>query len=168
MVPESPCRDQYGFGVLGIQETKRIFGVKRGDVLVFIHPLWGDRHNYFIKRCVGLPGDTFLIKNGVIWANGQQTEGPGLVKRLYRVRAASPARLFRLIDSLEIIPAWNHSVSRNDRMLELPLTRTEEERLLRQQGIDSVVPEISQDDPAHWVDRETACFAGQLTTTDLW
>ena len=140
------------------RRLKGFSAVKRGDVLVFGHPLWGDRHNYFIKRCVGLPGDTFCLVNGIVNANGQQMEEAGLVKRLYRVRAAYPARLFRLIDSLGIIPAWNHSMSRNDRALELPLTQLEEERLSRQQGIDSVIPEISPDDPAHWVDPKDSLF----------
>ena len=136
-------------------EYRRLKGfstVKRGDVLVFVHPLWGDRHNYFIKRCVGLPGDTFLIENGEIKANGQQMEEAGLVRRLYRVRTTQSAELFRLTDSLGIIPAWNYSMNRNDRTLELSLTGIERERLLRQRGIESVIPKISPDDPAHWVD----------------
>ncbi|MEN6453718.1 MAG: signal peptidase I, partial [Prolixibacteraceae bacterium] len=72
--------------------------IKRNDVMVFIHPIWGGRNNFFIKRCVALPGDTLVIENGNIKVNGQLLPEPEQAKRLYRVWADSP-RLYRLADS---------------------------------------------------------------------
>ena len=43
--------------------------IKHGDVMVFSHPLWGGRNNYFVKRCIALPGDTLHIINGRIKIN---------------------------------------------------------------------------------------------------
>ncbi|GAA6209076.1 signal peptidase I [Cognatishimia sp. WU-CL00825] len=55
-------------GVLDGDNT-RIWGgePKQGDVVVFRHPVTGDD---FIKRLVGLPGDTVQMKNGVLHLNG--------------------------------------------------------------------------------------------------
>lgn len=43
--------------------------IKHGDVIVFSHPLWEGRNNYFIKRCMALPGDTLQIMNGKVKIN---------------------------------------------------------------------------------------------------
>lgn len=43
--------------------------IKHGDLAVFIYPLRGERYNYFFKRCVGIPGDTLQLIDGIVFAN---------------------------------------------------------------------------------------------------
>ena len=49
----------------------RIWGAEpeRGDIVVFRHPVNGQD---FIKRVVGLPGDTIQIRGGVMFINGEE------------------------------------------------------------------------------------------------
>jgi signal peptidase I len=46
---------------------------KRGDIIVFKHPIEGKD---FIKRCVGVPGDTVEVRNDVVYVNGQSVNEP--------------------------------------------------------------------------------------------
>ncbi len=54
---------------------------KRGDVVVFIYP--ENPQKDFIKRLVGLPGDSIEIKDGVIFVNGKPIAEDSFSKRFY-------------------------------------------------------------------------------------
>ena len=56
--------------------------VKRDDVLVFHYPyphctdsISMDMLLYYVKRCIGLPGDTVEIRKGCYWINGTRKDG---------------------------------------------------------------------------------------------
>jgi len=141
-------------------EYRRLSGfgnIKRNDVMVFIHPLRGGRNNFFIKRCVALPGDTLVIENGNIKVNGQLLPDPEQAKRLYRVWADS-RRLYRLADSLGIHIAGGYAMRREGRSVELLLTTRQKEQLQKSEHLDSIGAEICPNDPNHWVDPKTEAF----------
>lgn len=54
---------------------------KRGDVIVFIYPESPKKD--FIKRLVGLPGETVEIKSGTIYINDKPVLGPLFNQRYY-------------------------------------------------------------------------------------
>src|SRR6266478_4998173 len=48
--------------------------IQRGDVVVFWYPL--DHSKSFIKRVVGLPGETVQIRQGAVYVDGKQIKEP--------------------------------------------------------------------------------------------
>lgn len=58
----------------------RFTPIKRGDVVVFKDPK--NESEAFIKRMIGLPGDTVLVKNGLIYLNGERLLEPYLASNI--------------------------------------------------------------------------------------
>jgi len=52
----------------------RFSSIERGDVVVFWYPL--DRSKSFIKRVIGLPGDTLEMRQGTLYVNGNVVPEP--------------------------------------------------------------------------------------------
>lgn len=46
--------------------------IRRGDVLIFLYP--EDRSKNFVKRVVGLPGETIEMRDRVVFINGERLE----------------------------------------------------------------------------------------------
>ncbi|AIQ63637.1 Signal peptidase I S [compost metagenome] len=51
--------------------------LKHGDIVVFHPPVAGETKLY-VKRLIGLPGDTIEIKDGALYRNGAKVEEPYL------------------------------------------------------------------------------------------
>ncbi|MFA5327369.1 MAG: signal peptidase I [Prolixibacteraceae bacterium] len=131
--------------------------IRNGDVLVFGHPLWGKRDNYFIKRCIGIAGDTLVIKLGNITINGKPFIEPGHVRKDFTIWYNNRNQLAKLSDSLHINNyGLNHSKEENK--LEIPLFMYQLDALLSSTCIDSIrVKEIPKD-PNHWARPERSDF----------
>jgi signal peptidase I len=54
---------------------------KRGDIIVFVAP--EDKKKDFIKRLVGLPGESVEISNGTILINGKAVDKDSVIRERY-------------------------------------------------------------------------------------
>ncbi|SET13492.1 signal peptidase I [Paenibacillus sp. NFR01] len=52
--------------------------LKHGDIVVFYPPVPGEEHKRYVKRLMGLPGDTVEIKDGAFFRNGVKVDEPYL------------------------------------------------------------------------------------------
>jgi signal peptidase I len=65
--------------------------IDRGDVVVFWYPL--DHSKSFIKRVIGLPGETIEIRRGVVYVNGQTIPEPYVPPQYADVTDYGPTRV---------------------------------------------------------------------------
>lgn len=50
--------------------------IKRGDIVVFLHPDPQYAGTYVVKRIMGIPGDRIHLRNGVVYRNGEPLNEP--------------------------------------------------------------------------------------------
>lgn len=68
--------------------------VQRGDIVIFKYPL--DPKKDFVKRCIGLPGDTIEIRQKVLYRNKQRVEEPFIIHKDSRVFPNDPVLPYEL------------------------------------------------------------------------
>ena len=67
-IPSKSMEPTINIGNLAVGVRGDTRTVNRYDVVVFRYP--DDESKYYVKRVIGLPGDTIEIKNGHVYANG--------------------------------------------------------------------------------------------------
>ncbi len=91
--------------------------IERGDVVVFWYPL--DRTKSFIKRVVGLPGDTVEIRGGHVLVNGKGLEEPYVPPAAMDLGNLSPTK----VPTDEYFVMGDHRISSNDSRIFGPVPR---------------------------------------------
>ncbi|WP_434035527.1 signal peptidase I [Formosa sp. 4Alg 33] len=120
-------------------EAKRLVGtstIKQGDVMVFKN---FKRDVVFVKRCVGIAGDTFKIVNGEIYINNTLYNAPKHIRNTYAFKVKQPEILYKTIDSLHINTRF-YSLKNDGHWKEAELSYLEKEKLQSLGVIDSVMP----------------------------
>lgn len=62
-----------GQGVLINRFLYRLGSPKHGDVIVFL-PNGNQNAHYYVKRVVGVPGETIQVIDGILYVNGKQSD----------------------------------------------------------------------------------------------
>jgi len=66
---------------------------ERGDVIIFTFP--GDGVTKYIKRCIGTPGDTIMVRDKVLFVNGERYPDPPHAKFIDTTRTGEQVILDR-------------------------------------------------------------------------
>ena len=82
--------------------------IQRGDVVVFWYPL--DRTKSFIKRVIGLPGETVEIRRGVVYVNEKVVPEPYVPPQYEDLSDFGPVRVPK--DNYFVM--GDHRISSND------------------------------------------------------
>jgi signal peptidase I len=102
-----PMNRYHGDSVLADHMVYLFREPRRFDIVVFRYPL--RRDILFVKRLVGLPGETVEIKGGDIWVDGEVAVKPPIIQaslwqQLFPKKAASPSAKPR-----DVANAWRAS-----------------------------------------------------------
>jgi signal peptidase I len=98
-----------------------------------------DKRENFIKRCIGIPGDTILISDRVVYINGKPENNPGLKEYKYIVRTDGTGINSRNLDKLGIT---ENITSDNMGNYEMTLTDEALQKLREYPNIKSIEPII--------------------------
>jgi signal peptidase I len=120
--------------------------IRRNDVLVFNHP--DAENDFFIKRCIALPGDSLTIIDGKTFVNGKVLNTSLLSKTNYRCYFNNPQLFIKLTDSLNF-QAYDYYRSSKERSTEMTLNRLQLQQIAQASRVDSIKPVIAASDSAY-------------------
>jgi signal peptidase I len=117
---------------------KRLNGfsiIKRNDIIVFNFPQ--KRKTFFIKRCIGMPGEKLEIKNGIVTCNSTTIDFPIQSILKYRLYSNNTNEFFGIIDSLDL-PVYNFHNNREEKFQDILLNQQQALIFKKSPFIDSI------------------------------
>ena len=102
-----------------------------------------DRRENYVKRCVGIAGDTIRIRGGVLYVNGEKADAPGTQQFNYLVRTNGTRINPRAFERLDIYKSDQNMVSGSAYLL--PLTRSNAEIINNFRNVEEVRKNLRRD-----------------------
>lgn len=131
-------RDQYG----GDRQAL----LQRDDIIV--RPV--DKRENFIKRCVGIPGDTLQLKEGILYVNGKPGYVPEASATFYGVQTKGQyfdEDVLKEDFNVETDPERQQLLVGNDMNYMIDLSAEEAERMKKLPYVQSVIKDVKQFNP---------------------
>ncbi|MDX2002529.1 MAG: signal peptidase I [Chitinophagales bacterium] len=125
----------------------RLWGdkVKRNDVLVFNYPAQDqypiDMRDYYMKRCIALPGDTLQIIKGKVLVNQRPAPAPPLMQTQYLVQTNGKELSIPYLEKLGIHEGGKYMTTPG--LYLLNLSKAAYDSLNALPFMDSIVPWVS-------------------------
>lgn len=119
---------------------KRLFAfstIKNNDVVVFNYPFEidkpTDKKENYIKRCVGIAGDSLKVVNQQLFINNKMSDNPELMQHFYKVISTEPISK-NFTDKNDITEAY----PTNSGFLMINMTNATKEKLKTYSGVVSI------------------------------
>jgi signal peptidase I len=112
----------------------------RGRFHIIYRPV--DRRDNYVKRCIGLPGDTVLIVDGNLYVNSKLVPEKSTQQTLYAVQTNGTSINPKAFERLGINVADQQMFMGASYML--PLTRSNAEKIARFSNVTSVQPMLTR------------------------
>lgn len=107
-----------------------------------------DKKSNYVKRCVGIPGDSLSIKDGIVYINGKILALPERAKPQYSYKIAldgkTPIDFEYLFKDMDVTDGAGFTSEKRDTLFVSALTDSSVERLRNVPGITSVTREIAK------------------------
>jgi signal peptidase I len=96
-----------------------------------------DRRDNYIKRCIGVPGDTILIKGGTVFVNGKRLPENNTQQTTYTISTNGTTINPKAFERLDISISDQHHFTGG---YELPLTKENSEKIAKFTNVTDVKP----------------------------
>lgn len=126
---------------------KGIDPVRHNDVIVFNFPQ--DESTYYIKRCVGLPGDSLKIMGGNIFASDEKLDEPITSKSKYLFYTNNSDQFDELTDSFNIECYWYDNAIKDLNVV--TCTPIQYQKISTSTSVDSIIKVVVYYDTNPWV-----------------
>jgi len=121
-----------------------------------------DKRENFVKRCIGMPGDSLEIRNNKVFINGKLTEDPEMMQlnyTIYTTSAFSEAQIRALDitqdDLVNDDGSKNYIYHNNMWIYYLPLTKGNIEKMRKLSSVKEIIPDTNSDGFYYPVDYNT-------------
>ncbi|MDR0972861.1 MAG: S26 family signal peptidase [Prevotellaceae bacterium] len=122
-------------------------GIIRSQPNIYGDVIWRpvDRRDSYVKRCLGLPGDSLQIRQRDVYVNGEKLQEPAGVEFLYAVQATGKRIPDDLLNELGLSREdLAHYQSGATRFF-LPLTKEAREKLLARKDLVTSIEHLNMD-----------------------
>jgi signal peptidase I len=117
--------------------------IENNDVVVFNYPMEdfrpADKRENYIKRCVGIPGDTVRVVDRMLYINGQEADKPEQMQFKYNVRTDGTGFNPKVLRKLDITEG-SRSMVQSDWVL--TMTKSAMEKVKGFKTVEEVTPLI--------------------------
>lgn len=130
-----PADDYYSW----VRSSGREYAIEHfGPVIV--RP--ADKKDHYVKRCVAVAGDTLMVREGLVWVNGEQQEVYPGVQLCYRVVTTGQPIAARILEKMGINSQEFRFDSSIPGYARMPLTEKNLEKVQALQNVVDVTPDL--------------------------